>query len=370
MKILLLSVHFAPNLGGVETHLSDLVSALVKKKFKVFVLTYRPLVTKNKWKLYEKKERLEILRLPWIPGFFYRLSKQPVFQFLYLIPGLFFALPFILCFRDFEVIHAHGLIAGFAAVFWGKIFDKRVVISTHSLYEFPKKGIYRSFSAWVFRNADHVSTLSKQALKEIRSLGVKKNRSSNFTYWIDLKKFKPLKNAKQMVGWKDKFVVLFVGRLVPEKGIRELLESVKRWNKNITLAIIGAGPYEDDIKKLESKSENLQFLGRKEPSELPKYYSAADLLIVPSTHEEGFGRVIIEALACGTPVIGSNRGAIPEAMDESVGRLIDISANNIRVTAERFYRDDKEYKKITKNTESYAQKRYSEMNIRDIITAY
>ena len=56
-KVLQLTVHFSPNIGGVETHLDDLVKALVKRKWEVFVLAYQPLVAKKGWKLYEKDGR-------------------------------------------------------------------------------------------------------------------------------------------------------------------------------------------------------------------------------------------------------------------------------------------------------------------------
>jgi len=370
MNILLLSVHFAPNVGGVETHLLDLIKALGKRNINVFVLTYRPLVSKNRWKIYEREKKIVIFRLPWIPGLFYKLSGRPILQFLYLVPGLFFSLPFVLLFKGVNTIHAHGLISGFVAVFWGKIFRKRVVISTHSLYEFPKGGLYRRFSIWVFQNADHVSTLSRQALREVRNLGVKKRNSSNFTYWINLKTFRPIKNAKSEVGWRNKFIVLFVGRLVSEKGIPELLEAVTKWNKNITLAIIGSGPYEKQIKKLETEINNLQFFGKKNQDKLPKYYSAADLVIVPSTHEEGFGRVIIESLACSTPVVGSNRGAIPEAMNETVGELIDVNPKNIIEIVETYYVDPRRLQKLSNNTKNFVRKYYSENNVGKIVKTY
>ena len=138
MKILQLTVHFSPNLGGVETHLDDLVQGLIKKNHKVFVLTYRPLSIKADWKVWQTERGVQILRLPWLPGWFNKLSKVPTGEFFYLVPGLFIVLPLILFFFRPNVIHAHGLSAGFAGAFWGKIFGIRTVISTHSIYHFPK----------------------------------------------------------------------------------------------------------------------------------------------------------------------------------------------------------------------------------------
>lgn len=375
MKILQLTAHYKPNVGGVETHLNDLVEELVRRGNKVFVLTYRPLITQSKWKIYEKEGSLEVLRLPWFPGLFYSLVKSPLAEFIYLTPFLFFTTPLILLIKQPEVIHSHGLIAGFSGVFWGKVFRKRVITTTHSIYHFPKNGLYRNFVKWIFKNSDIVLTLSKQSKTEIEDLGIDSNKVKVFTYWIDLKKFKLASKDQRnkergKLGWKNKFVVLFVGRLVEEKGILVLLESAKTWSRNITLVIIGTGPLEKEITNSGEQITNLQYLGKVENDKLPLYYCAADILIVPSTHEEGFGRVILESLACGTPVIAANRGAIPEAMDNTVGKLIDITPKNITGEVERFFRDRLKLKRLAGNAREFALKRYSNKNINLILDAY
>ncbi len=368
MRILQLTSHFAPNMGGVETHLTDLVSALTKRRHKVFVLTYRPLTTKTSWKLYEKKVGLEILRIPWFPGFFYKLVSSPILEFLYLLPGLFVITPFVIFLKSIQVIHGHGLVAGAVSVFWGKIFGKKVLVSTHSIYHFPKKSFYRDFVKWIFLNADYLLALSGQSANEISSLGIPREKIGMFTYWINLDKFKPKENAKEKLGWNGKFVVLFVGRLIEEKGLLELLKAFGKWDEAITLAIAGSGPLEKRVSRI--KENNFVYLGKVDQDDLPLYYSAADLLVVPSIHEEGFGRVILESLACGTPVIGSKRGAIPEAMDKTVGELIRITPEKIKEVVEYFYKNSDRLKKLSRNTREFAEKNYSEKNVEEIIKAY
>lgn len=365
MKILQLTVHYAPNVGGVETHLTDLVNALIKQSHNVFVLTYRPLVAQTHFLTLEQSKNLTIFRIPWVAGLFYKMRGH--MQFLYTVPGIFFITPFVILLYNPDVIHAQGIVAGFVGVFWGKTFNKRVVVSTHSLYGFPKSGFYKNFVTGIFKRADKVLTLSKQSAKEVESLGIDRKKVSVFTYWVDLAKFKP-QNRKSKD--ENKFVVFFVGRLVPEKGLSELLAAANMWNKNIQLVIAGSGPMENEVKKAEKKFNNVKFLGKVDQSELPDYYNASDLVIVPSTHDEGFGRVILEALACGTPVIGSNRGAIPEAMDETVGALIDISPENIRKAVESYYKNPKELEKKSKNSRAFAEKKYKEENVAVIISAY
>lgn len=368
MTILQLTTHYYPNVGGVETHLSDLVSGLVKKNFNIVVLTYRPLVAKKNWDLYEKNKNLTIFRIPWIPGLFYKLVDKPFWEFFYLLPGLFLVTPFVILLKKPQVIHAHGLVVGFVAVFWGKLFNKKVIVSTHSIYHFPRYGMYRNFVRWIFMNADIVSGLSNQAAEEIRSLGVNSLKVKVFTYWLDLNNFRKIPSAKIKIHQNGKFIVLFVGRLVEEKGIRQLLNAAKTWNRNITLLIIGTGPLEDIVENYTSN--NIQYLGRVEQDNLHLYYNAADLTIVPSIHEEGFGRVILESLACGTPVVAARRGAIPEAMDETVGKLINISVENIKETIEYYFKNRNKLLNLAKMARRFAERRYSEKNIETIINTY
>lgn len=364
MKVLILSVHYLPNIGGAETHISNLKDALVKRNISVFILTYRPLQTKVPWRFFEKGRNYEVLRIPWLTDLFYKFQYQPLLEFLYVLPGIFLFLPLTIIFQKPDVIHAHGIISGFVAVFWGNVFNIRTVISTHNTYDFPERGLYRKTIEWIFNNTDHILCLSSQSAIEVNNVIKNKKKISVFTSWVDMDKFHPLnkKISRKRLGWKDKFTVLFVGRLVPEKGIPELLSAAKLFNRNIDLKIAGTGILESKIGKY--------CIGKISQDELPMYYSASDVVIVPSTHDEGFGRVIVESLACGVPVIGSNRGAIPQVMDKTVGMLIDVSPINIKNSIEYFYKNPKKVKTLSSNARKFAEKRYSDKNIEVILSSY
>lgn len=372
-KVLQLTVHLFPNVGGVETHLNNLFAALTKRGWKVFCLAYQPLSTKVSWKIFEQGEDIKILRIFWLRGFFEKLVNRPLLEFIYLVPGLFMVAPFVILGERPNVIHAHGLSAATAAVFWGKVFGIRTVVSLHSFYSFPKKGLYHDFVKLLFKHTDHILSLSKKSNEEVKELGITKEKTGVFTYWIDLEKFQITNNKFQIrkkMGWSKKFIVLFVGRLIKEKGLGVLLQAAKTWNKSIQLVIIGAGPMEEEIRRKATKIRQLQFIGKKSQVELPLYYSAADCLIVPSTSEEGFGRVIIESLACGTPVIASKKGAISEAMDETVGKFIEVTPENIKKVVEYFYKNTHGLLKLSKNARKFVERRYSEENVNAIIKAY
>lgn len=370
MNILQLSLQSAPNIGGLETHLSDLTKILSGKGFKVFVLCYQPLSTKTRWKIYEKCKEVEIFRIPWFFGFFYILIPFPKLEFLYLFPGLFLLTPILLTLKRVHIIHAHGLIAGAVAVFWGKLLKVKVVISTHSIYSFPKSGIYKTVARLIFGAAEYILCLSEQSLQEVYLLGIQKSKIHRFTYWIDLKRFRRISNAKKKLKWTENFIVLFVGRLIPEKGIEVLLKSVEGWNNKIKLVFVGSGPLEKAVRKASEKSPAIHLVGKINQDNLPVYYSAADCVIVPSVYDEGFGRVIIESLACSTPVIASNRGATSEVIDETVGRLIDVTHLNIKKKVEYFFRNPLKLKKLADNARNFTERRYSEYNANKIIDIY
>lgn len=372
MNILQLSAHYSPNTGGVETHLDDLVAALIKRKHRVTVLTYQPLSSPVSAPFMTKANGLQIIRLPWIKGLFYQLVDNPAAEFLYLFPGLFFALPFVLIRRKYQIIHAHGLIAATVGVFWGKMFSIKTVVSTHSLYHFPKQGLYRSFVQFVLSHAQCCLCLSKKSVEELISLGIDPERVKQFTYWIDLEQFQPMRsnNFKAQVHLQNQFVVMFVGRLIEEKGIRVLIKTIKKLKGRITLVIAGDGPLKDEVVKEVQNNEHIRYLGKLNGEELSFYYNLADLLVVPSIHDEGFGRVIIEALACSLPVLGSDRGSIPEALDDSVGQLANVTVKNLQKQITYLKTHPNVLKKLKQNGRRFAVRRYSEKNIETIINSY
>lgn len=370
----MLTIGFRPNIGGIETHFEDLLKAAIRRGYSFTILTYQPLTTPIIAPFVEKGENCKIFRLPIIRGFFFKLVGKPLIEFLYLTPGLFIATPILLFFNPgLKVIHAHGLVAGFIAVIWGRIFKKKIIISIHSVYNFPASGNYRNFASWLFKNADIDLGLSKKAVEEIRSLGVDEKKVKKFTYWIDLERFKVLdkKVSRKKLDLQDRFIILFVGRLIEEKGVEPLIEAAKKFKAGILLVMVGRGPLEEYVKRMVLGSNGkIIYRGGIDNEKLPLYYNAADLTIVPSIHEEGFGRVILESLACGTPVIGSRRGAIPEAMNDQVGKLIDIKDNNIENTVNEFYKNPLMIRRLSKQARLFALSKYSVRNINQVIKYY
>lgn len=124
---------------------------------------------------------------------------------------------------------------------------------------------------------------------------------------------------------KYKKIICFSGRLAKNKGIDILLKAAKKYeNEDILTLIAGHG---DEYKYLSELKEelglkNVVFLGNKDAVSLRKIYNISDVCAVPS-RQEAFGLVALESIACGTPVIASNQGGIPDFVTEDVGILIE-----------------------------------------------
>lgn len=368
-----MSIGFLPNIGGLETHLKDLIDELIKKDWKVTVLTYQPLNTPVIGKWIEKRENLIVFRLPVLRGVFYKLYKKPLLEFLFLEPLLFTITPIILLiYPNINVVNAQGLIAGFSASFWTKIFRKRYVVSAQSVYHFPKKGLYRQVCRWIFNSSDKVIAISNQSKQDIETLGVSAKSIQIYTNWENSDLLKPIKKetAKKEVGLTNKFVVSFFGRLIEEKGIKVVIDAIKLSDKRITFTIYGEGPLVDYVKKAAREYPNITYMGTIPPVLLPLHYSAADIVLMPTLNEEGFGRVAAEALFCGTPVVASNRGALPTIVNDSVGKIIEPTPQEIAKAVNFYFHNPNVLKKYAQNARKYAIGKFSKKNVGSIISCY
>lgn len=150
---------------------------------------------------------------------------------------------------------------------------------------------------------------------------------------VDLDRFKPLDraSARKKIGvGPNKSLVLYVGRLAPEKGMERLIQAVAMLGHipGLHLMVVGGdGEREKAHRRMVELSRScgiggrVTFKGRIEQSELPLFYSAADLLALPSAYES-FGMVVLEALACGTPVAATRVGAMEDLLrNTGNGRL-------------------------------------------------
>lgn len=129
--------------------------------------------------------------------------------------------------------------------------------------------------------------------------------------------------------WERKEVVGYIGNLEERKGINELLKAISLLNSaskyNIGFKIGGTGNLENITKSFATRTENTTYIGFVQDEYLPKFYNELKLFILPS-YSEGLPNVILEAMACGTPVLATAVGAIPDVIKN--GKTGFIMENN------------------------------------------
>ncbi len=143
---------------------------------------------------------------------------------------------------------------------------------------------------------------------------------------VDTQLFRKLDvtELKRQLGLKSKFVIGYAGRLLQMKGLDTLLHAVAKLECDYQLLMVGSGEYKSTLISLADKlgvSGNVLWIDAVESEEMPQYINCMDVLVLPSitTPEwvEFFGRVLVEAMACGVPVIGSDSGEIPNVVGDA-----------------------------------------------------
>jgi glycosyltransferase involved in cell wall biosynthesis len=124
----------------------------------------------------------------------------------------------------------------------------------------------------------------------------------------------------------DRRLLVTVRRAEPRMGIEQLLRAVRIVGaEGGTLAVVGGGLLTNELRRLSSElglDGRVRFVGRVADEELLDWYRAADLFVLPTVAYEGFGMVTVEALASGTPVVGTPAGATPELLEPLDPRLV------------------------------------------------
>ena len=220
---------------------------------------------------------------------------------------------------DFDLIDAHYFYPdGVAAAMLGKYFNKPVVITARGsdITLLPHYAVPRKLIGWAARRAAAVITVCNALRDEVVALGVDPAKVTSLRNGVDLELFRPVERdaVRARLGLHD-FTLLAVGHLVPVKA-QQLAVAALTQLPDVRLLIAGNGPNRGMLLQLAQDSgvaERVSFLGALPQVELRDYYGAADALVLPS-EREGWANVLLEAMACGTPVIASRVWGTPEVV--------------------------------------------------------
>lgn len=243
--------------------------------------------------------------------------------------------------RKYDVLNPHGvMLSGYSAILLKRLFHIPVVLHIHggdlNIYS-SSSYLYKNIYDTTVSESDKIIVNSNDIKNKLLSLtGVIEDKvtvlspgvSYDIFYPIDFKKLKSHQNSYNIN--PNSIVLFFAGNAIKRKGLDILLTAlshlqIEQLNK-ITLIICSNGPEVEKTRNRLNQIPNLNnstiFLNKVSQSELNILYNIATLFIFPS-REEPLGLVGLEALACGTPVIGSNVGGIPEYINSDNGYLFD-----------------------------------------------
>jgi len=235
---------------------------------------------------------------------------------------------------DFDVIDAHYYYPdGVAAALLARWFGKPLTVTARGsdLNLIGQHALPRRFMRWASQVASASIGVSQALVERMRELGVQSRQQLALRNGVDLTRFKAEADPAALrarLGIEGQPLLLSVGNLVPLKGhdlVIQALGLLRGQGLDARLCIIGAGPLRADLEALAERqglSAQVRFLGALPQDELAAWYGAADMLVLAS-EREGWPNVLLESMACGTPVVATAVGGIPEIVEPPLtGRIV------------------------------------------------
>lgn len=378
IKVCIVTHLFLPHVGGIERVVYEQSKRLLNKNYEPIILTSK-IAEKSEYTFNGLKVYCyPILKVGFELGIPYNVPKPNSYKI------------FWKHIKDCDIVHVHGhpYLSSFTAVKVAKKCSKPIVLTQHNTFieyggfwDFAERLNDFLVGRKVLRAADKIIVVSKATSNYVLSLGADPRKVEILHNGVDLDKFKPIAfskvESKKSLGIPEgAFIILTVRRLVYKNGIDSLLESAKiavKKNPRLLFLVIGSGP---DFEKINAKirefklEENFRLLGFIPEHLLPHYYNASDLFVLPSKSGEGLPLVLLEAMACGLPVIATNVGGASEVIYENCGKI--VPSNDALSLAEALVEFSR------KNISSYCwkirklmeQRHDWELNVRRLIKIY
>jgi len=319
MKIAVFTDTFVPQVNGVVTSILNSTSNLAKKGNNIII--FSPKIGK-KLKLHKNIEIVELRSFNLLKK--YKEMEVRIPTFLKVLNKV----------KEFnpDIIHINTPLGiGDEGFLCAKILKKPIVGTYHTLLpdflrhvnlaglekrEFMKNMTWR-YSNFIYNRCNIVTAPSKIIKKKLRKNGLK-TKVEVISNGVDLNRFYKKKMKK------DGITILHIGRMSYEKNVDVVLQAMKLVSeyKKVKFMIVGGGP---DLKRLKDYSKkinlNVKFIGNVDNEKLVDYYNKADIFVTASTIETE-GIVLLEAMACGLPIVGVDKLAIPEVVRDGENGFI------------------------------------------------
>ena len=244
--------------------------------------------------------------------------KYPILNRLFVDAQQLFGLEKVI--RGSDIVHVAETYFGYthqAVMAKRRGLVRHVVSTVWEIIPHNNEGIRgrKEYKRLAFETVDLFLAVTEKAKQTLIEEGVNLDKIKVVNMGIDIHKFKPLKIRKSN---KD-IQILCVARLVPEKGIMDLFtafQNIKKTNPHVRLTFIGTGPLQHDLRGFKNITiKSIPY------SQIQKEYQKADIFCLPSretkTWAEQYGMCLLEAMACGLPIVTTTSGAIPEVCGDA-----------------------------------------------------
>ena len=351
------------HVGGVETGTIDLSRYLIEKGYKAVVVSNGGELVKELEKMGVVHYRLPVHRKSLITAF--KMVKELVK---------------IIQSEKIDIVHARSRVPGWIAFFAARKTNTAFVTTCHGYYSMH---FFSRVMGWAKPIIVPSQVIGKHMIDDFN---VPFKRIRLIPRWVDLNRFALRSNDRRS---KTQFTIGIVGRITPLKGHEYLLKAMVRILRSVPyvkLLIIGDAPvnkmhYKDELKTLTRRlglTHHVDFLGKRK--DVPKLLSKLNLLVLSTTTEEAFGRVILEAQASGVPVVATRVGGVidifevgktgylvprksPESMAEAIIKILknaklakELSENAYKKVKDKFTLDKMAEKILAVYNEAYETK--------------
>jgi len=331
MKILQISSVPITYPGGTEKVILELSKELAKKN-KVTILQTTLYEKGKKFKREEEIHKIKIITCKndfFLGGYGYSKEFKKTLKKIW---------------KDYDVIHVHGhgrFTSNFTLRCIGE--KKPLIYTAHGFFHDKKywiiKKVHDLILGRLLKKARFCTALTKLDFKNYKKLGVKKEKIVEIPNGINKDFFKKI-NKQELKNFKTKYkikenTILYVGRIHESKGLQYVIEAIKDIDARLVIVGKDAG-YKKELEKLIKKyglNKRVLFVGPLTDKELINVYHASNFFVLFSEWE-GFGIVVIEAMAAGKPVIVSDRGSLPFLVkNEKNGYVVPFK--NIKLLEEK-----------------------------------
>ncbi|PIS27257.1 MAG: hypothetical protein COT43_11370 [Candidatus Marinimicrobia bacterium CG08_land_8_20_14_0_20_45_22] len=242
---------------------------------------------------------------------------------------------------EFDIIIGQmGCPGGYAAVKLARKYGKPSIVGLRGsdVTSYLKIPILKRQAKWTYLHCDRIVTVSEDLKKQLSYLKINSKKVSVIRNGINpIFQITDKALSRKKLNLPDKPIILFVGYLIPPKGVKYLINAILKMKRHpdCQLYLIGEGDEEANLKKLtveRDTSDRVYFIGEVNQSDMVTWYNATDLFCLPSLRE-GIPNVMLEALACGIPVVTTDIGDNSKIINENNGVLILPEDANLLVKA-------------------------------------